>query len=85
MSSDMTIRQAKVHLKRQLETLRLPYSKLRAQTVSFSDLARGQSISITVLGSSTWTFEQRNRFYSDDAKAERRGHYIATTEGGNVS
>lgn len=85
MSSDMTIPQAKVHLRRQLETLRLPYTKLRAHTVSFSDLARGQGIFITVLGSSTWTFEQRNRFYSDDAKAERRGHYIADAEGGIVS
>ncbi len=47
---DMTAREASKIIRQELEAQKIPFSTVSAKTISFSDLARGERIFVTVTG-----------------------------------
>lgn len=70
----MKINEAKRIIKNELDRLNLPYDKITAQTISFSDLARDSCIFVSIHG---W---QPNPKWSDIKKLAKDNGFVVEAE-----
>ena len=80
----MTANEAKKLIKAELDALKIPYTKLTAKTVDFSDLARGACIFVTIHGWET-SYQSPAWYQHLRELAVKNGFRIEATGQGIVS